>query len=453
MTAVVPRRDASFGAVVAAAQARGELVVQPRMGFAGPARMRAGLLATRAARAATVGTVTLDSYTRVGDHRAVRRALAAGADLNGYPIVDRGPAATAAMLDGVLAPGFPVQVRHGSADPRRIVRTLLRSGLHATEGGPVSYCLPYSRMPLADAVEHWRRCCELLAQARVPGREPHLETFGGCMMGQLCPPALLVALSVLEGMFFWQHGVRCISLSYAQQTHAGQDEEAVAALHELIRRYLPRARTHVVIYTYMGVYPRTPHGALRLLGDSARLAARSGAARLIVKTVAEAYRLPTVAENVAALEYAATAAAGVARRAPAADTGIHAQARALVDNTLALHDDLGRALLAAFARGHLDVPFCLHPDNAGRTRGRLDRDGRLCWQSIGALPIADLVEPPPAARMTSADLLTALRFVARGYDHRPGTAAAVAGTPPVPDPPAALPAGHGYRPRTERSRT
>lgn len=415
-----PRAARSFGAVVAAAHARGELVVQPRMGFADPVRMREGLLATRAAKAATVGTITLDSYTRVGDHHAVRQAVAADAELNGYPIVDRDPATTAAMLDGVQTPEFPVQVRHGSADPHRIVQTLLASGLSATEGGPVSYCLPYSRIPLAAAVDHWRASCELLAAARGPDCEPHLETFGGCMMGQLCPPALLVALSVLEGMFFRQHGLRCISFSYAQQTHAGQDEEAVAALRDLVARYVPDARTHIVIYTYMGVYPRTPTGALGLLAESARLAARSGASRLIVKTTAEAHRIPTIAENVAALEHAGAAARGVPRGAGNAveDTGIHAQAKALVDNVRALDDDLGRALVTAFARGYLDVPYCLHPDNAGRTRGYLDVDGRLQWQRIGTLPIGDLVTPPAARQMTAADLLGALRFVEHKYDHR-----------------------------------
>jgi methylaspartate mutase epsilon subunit len=413
---IAAQRPLSFGAVVAGHHALGELVVQPRMGFADPALMRQGLLATRDARAVTVGTITLDSYTRVGDHHAVRQALAAGADLNGYPIVDHGTATSAAMLDGVLAPRFPVQVRHGSADPRRIVAALLDCDLHATEGGPVSYCLPYSRVPLGIAVGNWRQSCETLAAARGPYREPHLETFGGCMMGQLCPPAMLVALSLLEGIFFWRHGLRCISFSYAQQTHVGQDEEAIAALRALIASYLPHARTHIVIYTYMGVYPRTPDGALRLLAESARLAARCGASRLIVKTAAEAHRLPTVAENVTALEHAAAAARGVTESDQVADTGICQQAKALVDNVLALDDDLGRALITAFSRGHLDVPFCLHPDNAGQTRSYLSQDGRLLWQRIGALPIGDLVELPATDRMTSADLLATLRHVERKFD-------------------------------------
>jgi methylaspartate mutase epsilon subunit len=421
MTLVSPPRRSSFGQVVSDARGRGELLVQPRMGFADPKLMRQGLLATRDARAATVGTITLDSYTRVGDHRAVRQALASGASLNGYPIADRDPATTAAMLDGVLTPAFPVQVRHGSADPRRITAAMLQCGLHATEGGPVSYCLPYSRMPLAQAVENWRRCCQMLAAARGPGPEPHLETFGGCMMGQLCPPALLIALSVLEGMFFWQHGVRCISFSYAQQTHAGQDEEAVAVLQELISQRVPSARSHVVIYTYMGLYPRTPGGAMALLAESARLAARTGASRLIVKTTAEAARLPTVAENVAALEHADAAARGVPRCTETSDTGIGAQARALVDNVLALDDDIGRALVTAFGRGHLDVPFCRHPDNAGQTSAYLDAQGRLQWQRIGKLPLAGSVEGAPPERMTAAGLLAALQFVQRRFDYEFGT--------------------------------
>jgi methylaspartate mutase epsilon subunit len=416
MTEAATRRHPSFGEVVANFHARGELLVQPRMGFADPEKMGAGLLATRNARAATIGTITLDSYTRVGDHRAVRQALAAGAELNGYPIVDHNPARTTAMLDGVVTSYFPVQVRHGSADARRIVRAMLACGLHSTEGGPVSYCLPYSRMPLAEAVDNWRRCCEMLAEARRPGVEPHLETFGGCMMGQLCPPALLVALSLLEGLFFWQRGVKCISLSYTQQTHAGQDEEAVAALQGLAAQHLPYARTHIVIYTYMGVYPQTPSGALRLLAESAGLAVRVGASRLIVKTTAEAYRLPTVAENVTALEHASNAARRARRRPTIADTGIRAQAQALIDNVLSLNNDLGQALVTAFARGYLDIPFCLHPDNAGRTRSYLGRDGRLEWHRVGALPIRDLVEPSAAEPMTSADLFNALHFMQRRFD-------------------------------------
>lgn len=409
-----------FGAFVRAAGARGRLVVQPRMGFSDPDRMREGLVATRAARAVTVGTLTLDSYTRVGEHRAAADALRDGIPLNGYPIVEHPAETTRRVLDDVWDPEFPVQVRHGSATPLRIFSTLVRLRLNATEGGPVSYCLPYGRTPLADSVRNWARSCELYAQLRDSGIEPHLETFGGCMLGQLCPPSQLVAISVLEAIFFHQHGIRSVSVSYAQQTNAEQDREAVTALRRLCRELLPTPDWHIVIYAYMGVYPTTPRGALRLLGEAAELAAATGSERLIVKTVAESMRIPTIAENVEALEHAYT----TARQSPAAtadetaDSQTYAEAAALVHAVLDLHEDVGQALLTAFRRGYLDIPYCLHPDNRGRSRSYLDAEGRLRWASLGSLPLHGVVSTGRAQPVTSSGLLRDLMYLRRGFDEQ-----------------------------------
>ncbi|MFJ6194934.1 methylaspartate mutase [Micromonospora sp. NPDC092111] len=406
-----------FAAAVAAARARGELVVQPRMGFGDPAAMRAGLTSVARARAATVGTVTLDSYTRVGDHAAVRRALADGSPLNGYPIVAHDTEATRWVLAAAHRYGMPVQVRHGSALPEEIFAALLRTGVDATEGGPVSYCLPYSRVSLRAAVDSWARCCAGYGRLRDAGVEPHLESFGGCLLGQLCPPGLLIAVTVLEGMFFRQHGLRSMSLSYAQQTSPEQDEEALAALRRLVDELLPEVDSHVVLYTYMGVYPRTRDGALKLLGAAARLAVRGRAARLIVKTPAEAYRIPTVEENVAALEHAArVAAAERPATAGVPDTGIYAEARTLIEAVLELSPDVGVAVRRAFERGYLDIPYCLHPDNAGQARGYIDAEGRLAWARAGRMPVRLDRAAGRSPEMTSDGLLTALSYVAARYD-------------------------------------
>ncbi|MEW1842384.1 methylaspartate mutase [Nonomuraea angiospora] len=420
-----------LGRFVADAHAAGRLVVQPRMGFSNPASMRDGLLATREVSAATVGTITLDSYTRLGDQEAGRRALDDGVELNGYPILLHPPATTRAVLADLTDGRFPVQVRHGSPAPERIFDALVRLGIGASEGGPVSYCLPYGRSPLRVSVNSWKRACDLLVRLREQGVEPHLETFGGCLLGQLCPPGLLVAVSVLEGVFFAHHGLRCISLSYAQQVDTEQDLEALAALRTLAARFLPGVAWHVVVYAYMGLYPRTRRGANALLAEAARLAVRGGAERLIVKTVAEADRIPTVEENVAALHLADTAAA-MTPRGPVEvpDTGLLAEATALVEAVLSLHDDVGTALLTAFGKGYLDVPYCLHPDNARRTAGRIDGDGRLVWADTGALPVPRPVRDRGTG-MNAGELLTALRHVRDRFDfHSSGVTPAPL---PMPD--------------------
>lgn len=409
--------EVSFGRFVADARAEGRLVVQPRMGFGGVAAMRAGLLATKRVAAATAGTITVDSYTRVGDHRAAAEALRTGADLNGYPIVAHGAEVTRGLAE-VQDATFPVQVRHGSALPEDIFVALAAAGLSASEGGPVSYCLPYGRTPLAVSVRNWAGACEFLARLAEAGRHPHLETFGGCLLGQLCPPGLLVAVSVLEAMFFRQHGLRSVSLSYAQQTSPAQDESAVAALRSLAAEFLPDVDWHVVVYAYMGRFARTPGGARLLLESAARLARRTGAERLIVKTVAEAHRIPTVAENVDALRTAASAGSPV--DLPAArgtDSATYEEASALVGAVLAIDDDLGRALTTAFALGVLDVPFCLHPDNAGRSMAHLDDDGWLRWSDVGSMPITAAPRRSATIR-TAAELLSGLTYVQRTFDTR-----------------------------------
>ncbi|MEU5313653.1 FAD/NAD(P)-binding protein [Streptomyces sp. NPDC021562] len=416
------QRIVDFQEYVERARNAGQLVVQPRMGMSDPEEMAAGLRAVASTRAHTAGTITIDSYTRVEDIAGAAAALAAQKALNGFPLVNHGPDVSAKVVE---ATGYriPVQVRHGSARPAHIFKAMVDAGLSASEGGPVSYCLPYSRLPLAESTPAWADAArEFTETAADRGIRAHLETFGGCMLGQMCPPSLLIAISVLEAMFFAECGLTSVSLSYAQQTHAVQDIEALAALHHLAEEHLPdTVAWHVVLYTYMGVYPRTQSGAQLLLDASAQIAVRGGAARLIVKTAAEAHRIPTVAENVEALERAAA----IARRAVADGCTlpwarqvdyetVYGEASALIQAVLANGQDVGTALRRAFADGVLDVPFCLHRDNAGAAQGAIDDDGRLVWAATGAMPLPGAASPTSA--VTSARLLGMLRYTAEAHD-------------------------------------
>lgn len=388
---------------------------QPRMGFSDPAEMEAGLRAVRVSGVPAVGTITLDSFTRTNQHDLAREAVRNGRRLNGYPLVALGAERTRELIDRACGSDFPLQIRHGSARPHEIFEVMVAAGITATEGGPVSYCLPYGRVPLRIAFAEWERSIRTLVAA-APRGQVHLESFGGCMLGQLCPPDLLIALAVLECLFFRDLGVQDVSLSYAQQTDDTQDREALQALRALADEYLSDVSWHVVVYTYMGVFPTTSSGARRLLADSAILTAESGCERMIVKTIAEAFRIPTVRENVEALRLAERTArveAGGSRR-PIGDDGIYERAKTLISKTLDGGETPGKAMLRAFQSGRLDVPYCLHPDNANRCRSAVDERGRLVWSDTGSMPIAPVGRPRPIP--TSSELLGMLSFVRRRFD-------------------------------------
>jgi methylaspartate mutase epsilon subunit len=404
-----------FSSFVAEHRRSRTLLVQPRMGFSDPAMMRRGLHAVAGAGVPAVGTVTLDSYTRTGQHDLAAMTIESGVQLNGYPLVALGTGVTAGILDGLFGPRFPIQVRHGSPQPEDIFAAMLESGLDASEGGPVSYCLPYSSVPLRAATASWSRSATLLAAQADRGVLCHLESFGGCMLGQLCPPGLLVALSVLECLFFAEHGVRSVSASYAQQTSPEQDAEALWAMRRLCAEELSTVDYHVVLYTYMGLFPESPAGARELLADSVRLAVRTGTERLIVKTTAEAHRIPTVEENVDALRLAHAVALDQPPPSPppSGDTEVYLQARLLVDEVRSLAPTVAEALPAAFERGLLDVPYCLHPDNGNETRCVLDDEGRLQWWHTGRMPL-----PAALGGRRSRDRVSATRMLADLSYHR-----------------------------------
>jgi methylaspartate mutase epsilon subunit len=413
-----------FHQFVEARRRTGVLICQPRMGFSPFAKMRRGLEAVRACPGATLGTITLDSYTRVGDLERARRALDRGEELNGYPIVAYPPQKNRELVAGLLGPDFPIQVRHGTALPQDIVRATIAAGLEATEGGPISYCFPYSRTPLAASIAAWAEACRMLAALARDGTTAHLESFGGCMLGQLCPPALLVAIAVIEGLFFLAHGLASISVSYAQNTNFDQDVGAVLALRDLAGEFLGEASWHVVVYSFMGKFPETPRGARLLIEDSARLAALTASERLIVKTAAEAHQIPTIDDNVEAIGWAQRAAAAarggeISPKARWHRQQTYDQARFLMEMVLSLDRSFPKAIEIAFGRGFLDLTYCLHPDNSNRSRSWIADEGAIQWSDPGGIPLPrHLYDSGPQRHkpLGSSEFAMMLSFNQRKYD-------------------------------------
>lgn len=352
-------------------------LVQPRMGMGPLLEMRAGLMETALANPATVCTITLDSFTRVCAFDKAAAALAAGDHLNGFPIMAHpGEAVLELVSEVATKTGRPVQVRHGSALPSKVFRRMAELGITTTEGGPVSYCLPYSRIPLDQAVDDWRRGARDLANA---SDVSHVESFAGCMMGQMADPALLIALSVLEALFLKQCGVSSVSVSYAQGISPVQDRAALRALDTLMQHHLDGHPFHIVAYVFMGLFPNTMIGFCRITEDLLAIAKAEGVARIIVKTPVENRRIPSIPENIASLNFAHHTLTQDGLQAPPFDSeefeAVLARASSMIDQTLRRDRDVGRALLSAFADGVLDVPYCLHMSNRSAARTAI-HDGR-----------------------------------------------------------------------------
>lgn len=400
------------------------LIVQPRMGFSAFSTMREGLERVKNVNAATIGTITLDSFTRTGDFASARKAIDNGSILNGYPIVSHGKATNEKLLEGLIGTDFPIQVRHGCSRPEHIFKAIVETGIDATEGGPVSYCFPYGKVPLQDSIRSWQACCEIFAA--VEDKKCHLESFGGCMMGQLCPPSMLIAITIAEALFFKRFGVKSYSVSLTQGSNIQQDIAALTALHLMGEKYLgPVENWHVVYYTFMGKFPETMNGARALMRDSAWVAKAGGAKRLIVKTAMEAHQIPTIEDNIEALEQAHQdfhdpAALEIMKKK---DSGvvqaIFEEADFLITLLLNLNPAIERAIEIAFKKGYWDVPFCLHPNNNNAAIAKLNKEGFILWADAGKIPFPKQILDNNFSRkknLTSGDLIFMLSFNQYKYD-------------------------------------
>ena len=418
-------RPSFFSSYMRDMKQQGRCVAQPRMGFGDPFSMRNGLKAVKALPFPRAGTITVDSLTRTRRFAQAEEALRTGQPLNGYPIVAAGQERNQQLLEGLHDRQFPVQVRHGSSIPDQIFDAITEAGLDATEGGPISYCLPYGAVPLREAIQAWRRCCVKFAQSGGErGEASHLESFGGCMLGQLCPPSMLVAISILEGVFFSRCGLKSMSLSYAQGSNFSQDRGALAALRRLAAEWLPEADWHIVVYTHMGNFPSTPRGARKLIEESARLCAASGCERLIVKTASESRQIPSVEDNVEAMQWVAnifsqTSPEPLSAREGEHEEAIYACAKSVVERVLGLSENIDECLEIAFQRGFLDIPYCLHPDNANRARSKIDDEGNLYWTNSGNIPFPEhfkVVVPQDRRAISSLEFQRMLFFVRTKFD-------------------------------------
>ncbi|KJK38653.1 methylaspartate mutase [Streptomyces variegatus] len=413
--------------VLGEVRARRRVAVQPRCGVGGHEEMKALLLALETEAEPDVLTVTIDSHTRLRRFEEAARTLATRPeDLNGYPLVAHGWRRGRELNEAVAA---PLEVRHGSPDPRILFDVCLASGITSFEGGGISYNLPYAKaVPLATSLAAWeavdRRCGELAEAGVVVDRE-----LFGTLTAVLVPPSVSLAVSVLEAVLAARAGVRCVSVAYPQGGHLAQDVAALEAIPELAGRYLPAGvDVHPVLHAFMGVFPRLRGNAEDLILYGALVARLGGASKIITKTHQEALGIPGTRANIEGLRLADRCNSpllgflSVDRDQVRREREwILAEVDEIVEPVLARREPIP-AIVEAFDRGTLDIPFSASRFARSRVIPKRDPEGAVRYLSAGGLPLSagtlarhrELLclpaGPSPSARSVLADLTADINY-------------------------------------------
>jgi methylaspartate mutase epsilon subunit len=346
--------------------------------------------------------LTIDSYTRHNQYDIAAQLLQRSEEegknyLNGYPLVCHGHEVTRDLYRDL---NKPVSLRHGTPDARLLVEIALASGIAEIEGGGICYCVPYSEgFPLDRCLLYWQYVDRLCAIMSRPGRPVHRESFGP-LTATLVPPAVTVAVEILESLLAAEQGVTSFAVSFGQTGSLIQDIATARVLRELTAYYLRQfgfdeVRTYLVYHQWMGQFPHQRERAAALIAGSAVVSSLIKADKVVVKTVDEALGVPRAEINAEAVDTVRYLLRIFSCAQPVTSTLVEREAELIFSEVRTLMQAvfglpgtmLWESVARAFQLGWLDIPFSPHADNANRLISMRDANGSIRIADPGKTPL------------------------------------------------------------------
>ena len=379
---------------------RGKTLVQPRGGFPTYEKMWA-LYEHFTSANVDVLPMTIDSHTRLNDYASAAKMLRLSEEtetdlLNGYPLINQGYRTTRKMVTHF---NTPVSLRHGTPDARLLVEMAIASGVFEIEGGPITYILPYSKnFPQDKAFLYWKHVDKVCAKYSTLNEPINRESFGP-LTATLVPPCITIVVQIAEMLISLEEGVKSFSVSFAQTGSLNQDIVTSNVLKKLAKKYAAKigcedATINLVYHQWMGAFPRDKNKSDALIDTAAVIAAMVGADKIITKTRAEAFGIPTKEDNAQAVsnvKYILNMLKGMPVISdPEEEENLEREVDEIFDaifNDKA--DTLWRKIFNSIKNGTIDVPFSPHIINNNELITVRDEFSNIRIYNRGKVPISD----------------------------------------------------------------
>lgn len=379
---------------------KGKTLVQPRGGFPTYDKMFA-LYEEFQKTGVDVFPMTIDSNTRLNDYANAKKMLELSEKenqdlLNGYPLISHGYKRTRKMITHF---DTPISLRHGTPDARLLVDMAIASGAFEIEGGPITYILPYSKnFPQDKAFLYWKHVEKVTAKYSELNEPINRESFGP-LTATLVPPVITIVIQIAEMLLSLEEGVKSFSVSFAQNGSLNQDLVTAKVLRKLAKKYANKigcgdATINLVYHQWMGAFPRDKNKSDSLINMGAMIAGMVQADKIITKTRAEAFGIPTKEENgqaVGNVKYTLDILQGLPNFI---DEEEEENLTREVDEVFEAifndkADSLWRKIFNSIKNGIIDVPFSPHIINNNELITVRDNNSNIRVYKKGKLPISE----------------------------------------------------------------
>ena len=383
---------------------RGErsMLIQPRSGVA-LLHSQIELFKSFKASGSHVLSYQVDSFTRNNNYAMAEEAIYESrvtkrSTINGFPVINHGVTALRRVATEVQT---PLQTRHSTRDPRLLAEISYAGGVTAFEGGAIGYNIPYYKeYRLDEAIQSWQYVDRLTGLYYEKYNIRLDREFFGTLTGTLIPPCLAIVTGILEAILAVQQGVKSVSLGYAEQGNRVQDIAAIRVMKELATDIIHNlghndVQVNTVFHQYMAAFPSIPHQAEELIRQSAVTAKLSGATRLLTKTPVEAFKIPSMADNLHGLALVMSGFC-LAETTIVDDKLIQEECEIIKQEVLDIFynvlllgkDCVAKGIVEAFSKGTIDVPFSPSVYNRGEAITVRDNEGAVRFASTGNLPFS-----------------------------------------------------------------
>jgi methylaspartate mutase epsilon subunit len=211
-------------------------------------------------------------------------------------------------------------------------------------------------------------------------------------------------VNIVQALLSAQQGVKSIAVGYAEQGNRHQDIAALTVLKEMVQFYLHRFGYHechvtTVFHQYMAAFPADTGKAEELIRNSSVTATLAGATRMMVKTPAEANKIPDQYDNARALALCRQGMAEAWFRTVSSEQ-VRLEKKILkmeVTQIMQAIIDLGngqipRGVLKAVEHGILDVTWSPNVYNKNEVMAIRDVSGAIRFTDFGKLPFSAAVK-------------------------------------------------------------
>ena len=349
---------------------------------------------------------TTDSYTRNEQFQNAEIGIANTIEsgkpmLNGFPVVNHGVANCRRVTESIEVPAMLLP---GTPFVRTIAEIACASGFTGVLGGGISDGMRFTKkLSVADAIRFYQYLDRLVALYQELGIDIHRE-HTSFLTGTLIPPALAIAIAVLDCLLAAAQGVRQYSIGLGQNLNIVQDVAAMKVAPRISAEYLQKAGHCQVVtplgsHHWMGAFPVDQAEAFSLICLGTVIGVMGGATHITVKTPLEAVGVPDKEANAKGLR-ATKKIISIMRgwkmpECPQLEEEVEiitAETRCILDKVLEAGDgDPAVGAVKGFEAGFLDIPWSPNLHVKNKVMPARDGQGAVRYLDCGDLPFPEAI--------------------------------------------------------------